>query len=75
MFGFLGLMGVGHIYGGHSARGWLLMVVWWIVLGALVLPTLPSLTPFTLVTTILIYCGGPLASGYWISNELRRNAP
>jgi hypothetical protein len=34
IFGFFGLLGIGHIYGGRIVLGILLMVGWWIAIGA-----------------------------------------
>jgi hypothetical protein len=72
ILGYLGIMGLGHMYGGHTGRGWILMVAWWIVLANLVFPNIANLTTFTLLTTIFIYGLGPVASGIWISSELRQ---
>jgi hypothetical protein len=73
MFGFFGFLGLGHWYGGHVGRGLLLMVGWWVVLATMVFPLLQGLNPLTLIITIFIILIGPLASGYWISSDLKRN--
>jgi hypothetical protein len=73
MFGFFGFLGLGHWYGRHVGRGLLLMMGWWVVLATVVFPFFQGLNPLTLITTIFIILIGPLASGYWISSDLKRN--
>lgn len=68
LIGYVGFLGIGHIWAGKTSRGIALLVGWWIY-WALV----PFLV-FVLIGCLMIPLGLiiPLASGWYLKNEMER---
>ncbi|MFL5733721.1 MAG: hypothetical protein ACJ78Q_11015 [Chloroflexia bacterium] len=72
LLGYIGFLGIGHIYAGRVTRGVLLLVGWWCYL------TISAILVILVVglCMLLLALAGPIASGLWIRNELEKeNAP
>jgi hypothetical protein len=80
LIGYLGFLGIGHIYAGRTNRGIGLLIGWIlynILLVTLILPAVALGSVFTcglgcllFIPIILFYLGAPVGSGLWIKNEL-----
>lgn len=71
ILGYIGVMGLGHMYGGRSNRGIILMFGWFVVLAMTIIPTVSNLTIGAVIGTMVIYLAGPLVSAVWIAMDLR----
>jgi TM2 domain-containing membrane protein YozV len=66
--GYIGFLGIGHIYAGRVTRGIVLLVGWWIYWAV----------TFVLFIVLIGFCfallglAGPIASGLWIRNEMEK---
>jgi hypothetical protein len=76
LLGYVGLLGLGHIYAGNRARGMALLLGWWLC-------TMVSLFWTTFVVNMPFSCGNcyfllypfvPILSGLWIRSELQIKA-
>jgi hypothetical protein len=80
LLGFVGFLGVGHMYSGHVPRGISLMLLWFVyglIVLFVVIPANLVVTFCTLGTVqcfmypfIAIFIVVPLLSGFWAHNEL-----
>jgi hypothetical protein len=70
MFGFLGYLGIGHIYLGHRGRGVLLMMAWWVVMAIVIPPFIRNLSLMSFLFFLVLLSVGPSLSCYWIQKEL-----
>jgi hypothetical protein len=70
MFGFVGFLGLGHMYGGRSTRGVLLMVLWWIGLAMWVAPVLLHITLLGVMWVLTLTSAVTWLSVRWIMMEL-----
>jgi hypothetical protein len=70
-FGFVGFLGLGHMYGGRSTRGTLLMVLWWIGLALWVAPVLLHITLLGVMWALVLTSAVTSLSGRWIKNDLQ----
>ncbi|MEO8285787.1 MAG: hypothetical protein ABI670_05080 [Chloroflexota bacterium] len=75
LLGCVGFLGLGHIYGGWTMRGVLLMLCWWGIIGTMLLPSL--LTPIPAaeiaprwVLSIGLLAAVPVVSGLWIKRDV-----
>jgi len=71
IFGFFGLLGIGHAYSGRLLVGGLLLVGWWIFIG---LGTLISSITFGIGACIFgpLYIAGPIISGIQARTYVQR---
>jgi hypothetical protein len=71
VFGMVGLLGLGHMYGGRSSRGVVLMVSWWIALAILVVPGLRHITLLGVIWSLGLMSLVCWLSGKWIMSDLQ----
>jgi hypothetical protein len=74
LIGYLGFLGIGHMYAGRMGRGLTLLIVWWLYWGiagflAITLLGIPIACVMALIWPVV-----PLISGVWIRNDLLREA-
>jgi len=72
MFGFVGYLGLGHMYAGRRGRGVLLMTGWWVVLAIFIPPFIRNFNLMSFMVFVLILSVGPILSGYWIRKDLKQ---
>lgn len=68
LIGYVGFLGIGHIYAGRTGRGIALMVGWWIYLAI----SWALTSVFIGCVLLLISLAVPVASGLWIKSELAK---
>jgi hypothetical protein len=68
LIGYLGFLGIGHIYAGKTARGIGLMVGYWVYLICSGLLTVLLIGCVMLVAALAV----PLASGFYLKNEMEK---
>jgi hypothetical protein len=74
LLGYVGLLGVGHIYSGHALRGLVIMAGWW--LWFLVAKTLSAISAGRLDPLALsLGVVAPLISGLWVWLDMQAKAP
>jgi len=68
LLGYIGFLGIGHIYAGRTTRGVLLMLGWWCY-WAVTAVLMIVLVGFCFA---LLGLAGPIASGLWIRSDLEK---
>jgi hypothetical protein len=68
LLGYLGFLGIGHIWAGKTTRGIALLVGWWIYLTMAWLLTIVLIGCLMLVAAVAI----PIASGLYLKSEMER---
>jgi len=68
LIGYVGFLGIGHIWAGKTTRGILLLVGWWIYL------SLSGLLTILLIGCLMLLAGliVPIASGLYLKNEMEK---
>ncbi len=68
LLGYLGFLGIGHVYAGKTGRGIALLIGWWAYL------IIGIVSAFVLIGCLLLFGGlaVPILSGLWIKNELEK---
>ncbi len=68
LLGYIGFLGIGHIYAGRTARGIALLVGWWVYVGVSAVLTI------LLIGCLMLFAGlaVPILSGLWIKSDLDR---
>lgn len=75
LIGYVGFLGIGHIYAGRITRGVVLMIGWWLYWGIVgVLFATILLSPVACIMAIA-WPLVPIASGLWIRSDLTTNGP
>jgi hypothetical protein len=71
IFGFFGLLGVGHVYSGRTALGILLMIGWWVMIGV---GAFISTLTMGLTACLFgpLYLAGPIISGIQARTHVQR---
>ena len=80
LIGYIGLLGIGHMYSGHIPRG-IVLTLAWILYGVIVLIfVLPASAAITFCTLGTVQCFAypfyaiyfimPILSGFWVHNDL-----
>ncbi len=66
LLGYIGFLGIGHIYAGRTARGIASLVGWWVYVG------LSAVLTLLLIGCLMLFAGlaVPILSGLWVKNEL-----
>ena len=72
MFGYVGVLGLGHMYGGRVGRGLVLMASWLMALAVLIPPLVRSISLVSCTAFVMLLSVGPIVSGYLIQKELRQ---
>jgi hypothetical protein len=70
MLGYIGLLGIGHMYAGAYKRGFALLILWMVWLFTLLYLVIMHATSLWL---ILLTCAMPFLSGLWARGEIREN--
>jgi TM2 domain-containing membrane protein YozV len=68
LIGYLGFLGIGHIYAGKTTRGIALLIGWWIYLALAWLLTIVLVGCLLLVVALAV----PILSGLWIKSEMEK---
>jgi len=68
LLGYIGFLGIGHIWAGKTSRGIALLVGWWIYLACSGVLTIVLIGCVMLVAALVI----PIASGLYLRNEMQR---
>jgi len=68
LLGYIGFLGIGHIWAGKTTRGIVLLVGWWIYLACSGVLTIVLIGCVMLVAALVI----PIASGLYLRNEMQR---
>jgi hypothetical protein len=68
LLGYVGFLGIGHIWAGKTTRGIALLVGWWIYLSMSWLLTIVLVGCLMLVASIAV----PIASGLYLKSEMER---
>jgi hypothetical protein len=68
LLGYVGFLGIGHIWAGKTTRGVALMIGWWVFL------TMSWVLTFVLVGCLLLVASlaVPIASGFYLKSEMER---
>ncbi|HST03566.1 MAG TPA: hypothetical protein VLQ48_02400 [Chloroflexia bacterium] len=68
LLGYLGFLGIGHIWAGKTTRGVVLLLGYWAYMAVSVVLTIVLVGCLMLVATLAI----PLISGFYLKNEMER---
>ena len=74
LLGYVGFLGVGHIFAGRYRRGFVIMLAWWVVMASVCrLLFEVSTQPENFIFLIALFL--PVLSGFWIKYDVDRNGP
>jgi len=68
LLGYLGFLGIGHIWAGKTTRGIMLLVGWWVYLAISGVLTILLIGCLMLLAGIAV----PIASGFYLKNEMEK---
>jgi hypothetical protein len=73
LIGYVGILGIGHMYGGRLARGIILMLGWWFYWGIVIVLAITVVFAPVACFMAILWPVVPILSGFWIRNDILRD--